>query len=504
MSTDIRDVTYRYPTSRPGTPAPITNLNLTIQPGESVLICGGSGSGKSSVIRLLNGLIPKYHEGTLTGQVVHTSTNGNEHIISHEELFETGRFTATVFQNPRTQFFTTNVTSELAFACENYGMNPQDIKDRMMRVVNEINIPHLLGKNLFHISGGEKQRVACGCSMMSEPDLYLFDEPTSNLSPQAIDEFREVYASLRRKGATLVVAEHRLYFLRGLVDRVIIMTDGRIEREMTGDEFLALTDDERSQYGLRDLTAPPEPELPTIVANGNATKLPPTLVPTLAPSTTSDDGGSADSVSEPTALEIRNLQFSYGKKLVLDIPELRLPAGKVIVVAGPNGAGKSTFASVLTGLEKARGTISYRGEKLTPKKRLAHSYMVMQDVHRQLFGTTVRGEVTVDSAASFVDPAQVDGLLAEFDLLHLADRHPMSLSGGQKQRVVIATAKACQKDIVVFDEPSSGLDYQHMVAIAHALRELAAHGKVVLVITHDYELMNLCGDLILHLNKLSY
>ena len=213
MSTDIRDVTYRYPTSRPGTPAPITNLNLTIQPGESVLICGGSGSGKSSVIRLLNGLIPKYHEGTLTGQVVHTSTNGNEHIISHEELFETGRFTATVFQNPRTQFFTTNVTSELAFACENYGMDPQEIKDRMMRVVDEINISHLLGKNLFHISGGEKQRVACGCSMMSEPDLYLFDEPTSNLSPQAIDEFREVYASLRRKGATLVVAEHRLYFL---------------------------------------------------------------------------------------------------------------------------------------------------------------------------------------------------------------------------------------------------------------------------------------------------
>lgn len=500
MSTDIRDVTYRYPTSRPGTPAPITNLNLTIQPGESVLICGGSGSGKSSVIRLLNGLIPKYHEGTLTGQVVHTSTNGNEHIISHEELFETGRFTATVFQNPRTQFFTTNVTSELAFACENYGMDPQEIKDRMMRVVDEINISHLLGKNLFHISGGEKQRVACGCSMMSEPDLYLFDEPTSNLSPQAIDEFREVYASLRRKGATLVVAEHRLYFLRGLVDRVIIMTDGRIEREMTGDEFWALSDDERSQYGLRGLTAPQEPELPTIVANGQTTE----LSHVLAASTTSDNAGPADNPLEPAVLEIRNLQFSYGKKLVLDIPELRLPAGKIIVVAGPNGAGKSTFASVLTGLEKARGTISYRGEKLTPKKRLAHSYMVMQDVHRQLFGTTVRGEVTVDSAASSVDLAQVDDLLKEFDLLQLADRHPMSLSGGQKQRVVIATAKACQKDIVVFDEPSSGLDYQHMVAIAHTLRELAAHGKVVLVITHDYELMNLCGDLILHLNKLSY
>ena len=500
MSTDIRDVTYRYPTSRPGTPAPITNLNLTIQPGESVLICGGSGSGKSSVIRLLNGLIPKYHEGTLTGQVVHTSTNGNEHIISHEELFETGRFTATVFQNPRTQFFTTNVTSELAFACENYGMDPQEIKDRMMRVVDEINISHLLGKNLFHISGGEKQRVACGCSMMSEPDLYLFDEPTSNLSPQAIDEFREVYASLRRKGATLVVAEHRLYFLRGLVDRVIIMTDGRIEREMTGDEFWALSDDERSQYGLRDLTAPQEPELPTIVANGQTTE----LSHALAASITSDNAGPADNPLEPAVLEIRNLQFSYGKKLVLDIPELRLPAGKIIVVAGPNGAGKSTFASVLTGLEKARGTISYRGEKLTPKKRLAHSYMVMQDVHRQLFGTTVRGEVTVDSAASSVDLAQVDDLLKEFDLLQLADRHPMSLSGGQKQRVVIATAKACQKDIVVFDEPSSGLDYQHMVAIAHTLRELAAHGKVVLVITHDYELMNLCGDLILHLNKLSY
>lgn len=513
MTTHIRDVTYRYPTSRPGAPAPITNLNLRIEPGESVLICGGSGSGKSSVIRLLNGLIPKYHEGELTGQVVHTSSDGSEHVISEEELFETGRFTATVFQNPRTQFFTTNVTSELAFACENYGMDPQEIQERIVRVVNEIAIPHLLGKNLFHISGGEKQRVACGCSMMSEPDLYLFDEPTSNLSPQAIDEFREVYVSLRRKGATLVVAEHRLYFLRGLVDRMIIMADGRIEKEMTADEFWAMSEAERAQYGLRDLTAPPKPQLPTIVANGGPTEHPPLDAAAIPPeclqrdpmATTVDshNGDLSADTSEAGAVEIRNLRFSYGKKTVLDIPELSLPAGKVIIVAGPNGAGKSTFASVLTGLEKARGTISYRGEKLTPKKRLAHSYMVMQDVHRQLFGTTVRGEVTVDSATSSIDPAQVDDLLKGFDLLHLADRHPMSLSGGQKQRVVIATAKACQKDIVVFDEPSSGLDYQHMVAIAHALRELAAQGKVVLVITHDFELMNLCGDLILHLNKLS-
>lgn len=490
--TKISGVSYRYPTSNPNSPSPIDDLTLEIQPGESVLICGGSGSGKSSVIRLLNGLIPNYHEGDLEGSVTH-----GDHVISEEPLHSTGSFTATVFQNPRTQFFTTDVTSELAFGCENFGIAPDDIRARITHVADELALWNLLGKNLFHISGGEKQRVACGCSVMAQPDLYLFDEPTSNLSPRAIKEFRKIYQKLRAQGATLVVAEHRLYFLQDLVDRVIIMEQGHIRAELTGEEFWKLTPAERRQFGLRDLNTPEKPELPTIHVNkpdGN--------------DTAADDifntinSGVITQAEYDAGVSIRNLTFSYGKNPVLDIPYLDLPAGKVTCVAGPNGAGKSTFANILTGLLKSKGTFTYRDHKMNAKARLRKSYMVMQDVHRQLFGSTVTNELTLDNAHKSTTQEEIDQLLYEFDLTEVAHRHPLSLSGGQKQRVVVATAKACGKDIIVFDEPSSGLDYTHMVSIARAIRELAAQNKVIVVITHDYELMDLCGDLLLHIDKL--
>ncbi|HHY07371.1 MAG TPA: ABC transporter ATP-binding protein [Corynebacteriales bacterium] len=490
--TKISGVSYRYPTSNPDSPSPIEDLNLQIQPGESVLICGGSGSGKSSVIRLLNGLIPNYHEGELTGTVTH-----GDHVINEEPLYNTGSFTATVFQNPRTQFFTTDVTSELAFGCENFGMDPEEIRARIVQVADELALWNLLGKNLFRISGGEKQRVACGCSIMAQPDLYLFDEPTSNLSPKAIAGFRDIYKRLRDQGATLVVAEHRLYFLRDLVDRVIIMEQGKIKAELTGEEFWKLSPAERRHFGLRDLQAPHKPELPTIRVNRKQGE----------DDTAADDifhiidSGALRRSDFDAGLSIRDLTFSYGDKKVLDIPYLDLPAGKVTCVAGPNGAGKSTFANVLTGLAKAKGSFTFRDQKMGAKARLRKSYMVMQDVHRQLFGTSVTDELTLDSRHKKTNPEEIEQLLYEFDLTEVADRHPLSLSGGQKQRVVIATAKACGKDIIVFDEPSSGLDYSHMQAIARAIRELADQNKVVVVITHDYELMNLCGDLLLHIDK---
>lgn len=489
--TKISGVSYRYPTSNPDSPSPIDDLNLKIQPGESVLICGGSGSGKSSVIRLLNGLIPNYHEGDLKGSVTH-----GEHVISEEPLHSTGSFTATVFQNPRTQFFTTDVTSELAFGCENFGLEPDEIRARIIQVADELSLWNLLGKNLFRISGGEKQRVACGCSVMAQPDLYLFDEPTSNLSPDAIAAFRSIYRKLREQGATLVVAEHRLYFLRDLVDRVIIMEQGQISAELTGKEFWELTPAERRHFGLRDLSTPKKPELPTIRVNqpdGEETAVD-DIFNTI-------NSGAITQADYDAGLSIRNLTFSYGSTQVLNIPYLDLPAGKVTCVAGPNGAGKSTFANILTGLLKAKGSFTYRDRKMNAKARLRKSYMVMQDVHRQLFGTTVTDELTLDKDHKTTPQEEIERLLYEFDLADVAHRHPLSLSGGQKQRVVVATAKACGKDIIVFDEPSSGLDYSHMMSIAHAIKELAAHNKVVLVITHDYELMNLCGDVLLHIDK---
>jgi energy-coupling factor transport system ATP-binding protein len=199
-------------------------------------------------------------------------------------------------------------------------------------------------------------------------------------------------------------------------------------------------------------------------------------------------------------LRLEDIRVHYGRRLVLDIPSLDVHAGEVTMLVGPNGAGKSTLASVICGLlaPDKGGRILLNGKAMNERARLAASAMVMQDVERQLFSATVRTEVSLGT-----DVADPVPLLERFDLLNFADRHPLSLSGGQKQRLMIAAAVARDAAVYLFDEPTSGVDRRHLDAIGQQLRELASAGHVVLVITHDPELVDACADTIIALHPLA-
>ena len=470
---DVAEVTFAYGShgamSADDAVTGVRGVSLHVEPGECLLLCGASGCGKSTVLRLLNGLVPHFHPGELTGGV---RVCGLE--VSTEPLDVTGQRVATVFQNPRTQFFASRVRDELAFGPENFGTDPDAIRSRSARAARTTGIEELLDSNVFQLSGGQKQLVACTAAMVAEPGVYLFDEPTSNLSRESVARLRRVMLDLRTSGATMVIAEHRLSYLRGIIDRAIVLDGGRIVEEMPAQRLWSMSRQERVDRGLRRLS-PVAPSAPALVLHG--------ADPTTGIDECTDEG-----------LVIEDLRFSYGSHRVIGIERLVLPRGRVTAIVGPNGAGKSTLTRILVGLERARGSIRLDGRQLRTRDRTRLGYVVMQDVHRQLFAAEVREELTLGASSRQARPERIEEVLAEHDLAELAGRHPMSLSGGQKQRLVIAAAQMVDKQVYVFDEPSSGLDHRHVSSTARTIRSLARAGKVVVVITHDEELLAACAD----------
>lgn len=434
------------------------DINLKIDDGEVVLLCGESGCGKTTLTRLINGLIPHFYEGKLSGKIF---IDGKD--ISKSPLYETARIVGSVFQNPRSQFFNVDTTSELAFGVENMGLPAVEIEQRIQRTIVEFQIESLMGRSIFQLSGGEKQKIACASVSVCDPPVFVLDEPTSNLDAEAIEELRRLMEIWKSKGKTIVVAEHRLYFLRDLVDRAVYMKEGRIERFFSAAELKSLSFTELDRMGLRPLS----------------------LEGLSRYNITSHEAGAS--------MDLTGFSFSYKRAELpaLDIDHLCVPEGEIIAVIGHNGAGKSTFARCLCGLEKnAKGELSVRATKLKNKQRLKLCYMVMQDVNHQLFTESVLDEVLLSMANE--DEEKASAILSSLDLLHLKELHPMSLSGGQKQRVAIASAIASERDIVIFDEPTSGLDLRHMKEVAGTLRRLSAMGKTLFVITHDPEFILAC------------
>ena len=507
MTVSIDSVSYAYTTGA----QVLTDVSLAPAAGSLTLVCGASGSGKSTLVRLVNGLVPHFHHGRRDGEVL---VEGRE--VADTPIEQMGRVTATVFQDPATQFFTTTVADELAFAPQNYQVPAQEIRRRRLRAVEELGIEDLLGRDLKGLSGGQLQKVACAQALVQDTPVVLLDEPTSNLDPRAIEDVRAAVARLRELGRTVVVAEHRVYFLEGLADEVVLMQDGRVARRMSGADFYAMGEERRS-LGLRTLERPElrVPVTPVAALRdggpGDGRTVPgadgavpgtgaaPGVRAGVAPGTGGADvpgtgdmpgAGAAARPAGPgegrtggaqggQGLLVEDLVVERGGRRILDIASLRFPAGAITGVTGVNGIGKTTLARAVCRLQRAR-----RGARVTldgQELRHGQAFLVMQDVHRQLFAESVSQEASAPQ-------------LERLDLAGLAERHPLSLSGGQKQRLVIATAVDQDARVIVLDEPTSGVDYRHLLTIAAELRSLADEGRVVVVISHDIEFLNECAD----------
>ncbi len=449
----IKEVSFRYHEDRDES---ISSINLRIKQGEFVLFCGRSGCGKTTVTRLLNGLIPHFYEGSLQGEVLIKGRS-----IRDMKLHQIAQLVGSVFQDPRSQFFTVDTTSEIAFGCENKGMAREEMIRRLDDTVAAMKIAKLLERNIFKLSSGEKQKIAIASVYAAGPSVFVLDEPSANLDQQATEELRDILCLLKERGHTVIIAEHRLHYLRDLIDRVIYMEQGRITGEYDRQSFLAMSEKERQNKGLRCIF--------------------PEELAWQRPDRKKQTG------EEVLALD--RLCFGYmGSPPVLDGMCLKAGKGEIIGVAGLNGAGKSTFAKILCGLlGEKKGTVKLLSAQAKTGERVKRSYFVMQDADYQLFTESVEEELGLGNESLPQLSAKIEAVMESLGLSHFRECHPASLSGGQKQRVTIAVALVKRAELLILDEPTSGLDAENMRRVAAMLQKVSEEGKTVFVITHDYE-----------------
>ena len=433
-------------------------INLTVADGECILLTGESGSGKSSIINSINGLAFEYENAKISGTI---KVDNRE--LKGMELYEISLLISSVFQNPKTHFFNVDTTLELLFYLENIGLSKQEMESRMEDMLKLFPIRHLLGRSIFELSGGEKQILCVAACYISGCKIIVLDEPSSNLDDKYIDILKEMLQILKNKGITLIIAEHRIYYLTDLADRIILVRKGELFKELTKDELLNV----ERQLGLRSA-------IKTVLKAQN----------------------------KPVGndLNIKKLEYKFKEGSGLKIDDISFGLGNIYGITGKNGCGKSTFIRVMTGLDdKGKSEIIFNGKTLNKKDRLKNSSLVMQDVNHQLFTDSVEEEIKL--GVKDLSQDRLDKVLYGLELTELKDRHPMSLSGGQKQRVAIASVLCKNSRFIFFDEPTSGMDYKNMIRISKLIKEMSTEDNIIFIVSHDIEFLNETADSILCLEE---
>ena len=422
-------LTFNYEQSDDG----IKDIDFSVKESEVILLAGDSGSGKSTLLKCLNGLIPETVEGSLEGNLYFEDKK-----YSELRMFELNEKIGSVFQNPRSQFFTTNSTAELVFSMENYGYTKKLMDERLEVLTEKFGLHPLLNRNIFEISSGERQLLALASAMALNQKVVIFDEPSANLDYGNAMKLGKIILGMKKSGITVIVADHRFYYLKGLIDKVFLIEDGRLNRFDSEEEFKKSKYDTRS-FDLFDLDLP-VPE---------------------------------ESINTEKIAGLKNVSY---KNVLTDI-SLELKKGEVSVLVGNNGVGKTTLAKLLCKTIKPdNGEVNINGLP----------FYIMQDPDFQLFGTSVYNELAET--------------LKYLGLYDYKDKHPFDLSGGQKQRLQIGMAMLCDKPLIIFDEPTSGLDIVSMKKVAKETVRLKENAAV-LVISHDYEFIRNVANRIIYLKS---
>ena len=497
----------------------VEGMSFDIRNGECVVLCGKSGAGKSTVLRLINGLAPAFYEGTLHGSVL---VAGREPASMPPE--QRVRTFGVVFQDPRSQFFMSSVQDEIAFSAENIGLEPMYVKEKVREAAALLNIEPLLCRTVDTLSAGQKQRVAIAAALILSPQILILDEPVSNLDADGIEILTDLLAEIKKRGTMIIISEHRLHTFLGIADSFLHIENGRAAHRWTADEFCRLQDDELRQFGFRypgmaelslrtnnihttEVIGQPESaalkETPKRAAAVETSTPDPAVKLPKAAKIEPDASRSDLCVSNVTYL-YRNGRYAEcrgedgsGRTMECGIRNISLtfPQGSVTALIGENGAGKTTLCKVLCGLLRQQsGSITLNGQKLSCAQRRRMSYFVMQDADYQLYSDSVINELLLGREPSQSIKERAEKALELFRLQTVRNRHPASLSGGEKQRVVIAAAYCSKAQLFVFDEPTSGMDGEGLLSMVQWVDALAQAGKTVVIITHDELLTELVCD----------
>jgi energy-coupling factor transport system ATP-binding protein len=470
----VENLTCRYLTR--DEPA-LQDISFSVHSGQIALIAGSSGCGKTTLLRCINGLIPRSYKVEMSGRIL---LNGED--FSDKPLAEVSQVVGTVLQDPERQILGAYVRNEVAFGLENLGIPRDEIILRIDETLKYLGIAHLQTRQTFSLSGGEKQKVALAGVLMMRPDILVLDEPLANLDPASAKEALVLIRQLADEGKTILIIEHRVEDVLNLnPDFVMFMEDGRVTYEGSANGLLQAAD-----YRAVKLPAP--------IVIDRAHEIEPQTDHKISPPVNED---------APELVKFESVSFNYpgGPDVINDV-SLSIREGDIIGLLGPNGAGKTTLVKHAIGLLKpSRGRILIRGvdsTDMTVAETAQSVGYVFQSPRHMLFAPTVGEELTFGPRNIGHNPEQIEEnvqqALAVVGLTAEKQRSPMALSFGQQKRVSIASILAMRSDILVMDEPTAGQDYANYMNFMDSVVGLrGGNGKAyrfsaIVFITHDLDL----------------
>jgi len=478
----------------------LKNINLQIYGRKFIAILGSTGSGKSTLVRTFNGLIPHFYNGIFYGIV-----NVHEKDTIEESVSELSLNVGLVFQNPENQLVMMNVEREIAFGLENRGTDREIIKQKVKDILNLLNIEHLKNKHPYELSGGEQQKVAIASILIIEPKVIILDEPTAGLDQKSALKIIEFLKKLNKElGITVIIIEHRLGMLLPYCDELILMKDGEIldydsvEKILNKNliyslpielpyyiQFLKYLKDIGIYKG--EITSNFEifkrivyEIIPTIKIGENKIKL--------------KRNNFIEDKLKFEGIELKNVSFCYpnGVMAIKNI-SLKISKGECIGIIGKNGAGKSTLLKLLNGLlYPTEGTVlidgiptnKYKSSELTQKVGL-----IFQNPERQLFCNSVEEEIEFSLKNLRLSPQDFNKwkyeIIEQLNLKNLLKKSPFSLSGGEKKKVSLATILCRKPDYILLDEPTVGQDKIEKEILQNIIKEEKERGKTIIIVSHD-------------------
>lgn len=466
----IENLSFRY---RDRAAPAIQNISFSAVRGEILLIAGASGCGKTTLIRCINGLIPRSYKGELSGRILIAGQETNTW-----SLAKISQTVGTVLQDPERQILGTKVLHEVAFGLENLGLPRPEIHSRVDAALNYLNIPDLRQRDTFNLSGGEKQKVALAGVLAMQPSFLLLDEPLASLDPASAYETLDMVRRLADEGMTVLLVEHRVEdVLRIRPDRVMFMADGEIK-------YLGPLE------GLGEVVDYHEVKLPAKVVIERAARDPAPKELNILPGLTGREP------EKEALVRFENVAFDYesGSEVLHGI-NLDIHRGDVIAVLGPNGAGKTTFVKHAIGLLKPKSGIVLVNGRNTREATVAQIAStlgyVFQSPSHMLFAPTVYEELSFGPRNLKHPQDQIEKEVKEaLEIVNLAEFEkdsPLALSFGQQKRVSIAAILAMRSCILVMDEPTAGQDYFNYMNFMDAIFRLPGF-EAILFITHDVDL----------------
>ena len=483
-----KDFSFQYETQQEPT---LQGVDLTIYKGEKVLIVGPSGSGKSTLGQCLNGIIPNIYKGQPSGEFLIKGQAAFD-----MSIYDKSHLVSTVLQDTDGQFIGLSVAEDLAFALENDVTAIEEMKNRVHKWAEKLDLLDLLAQRPQDLSGGQKQRVSLAGVLIDESPILLFDEPLANLDPKSGQDIIELIDQIHKEeGTTTLIIEHRLEdVLHRPVDRIVLINDGRILFNGSPDQLLAT--DLLTQNGIR------EPLYLTTLRQLGMDLAKEEQLVNLDNLSISKDHVQlrTELVKETPELQslfkLEDVSFSYDDRPILKSLHLDIKKGEKITIVGKNGAGKSTLAKALSSFIQTEGSYLWEGRDIkgdSVAERAERVGYVLQNPNQMISTNMIFDEVALGLRLRGVDEQEIETRVYETlkicGLYEFRNWPISALSFGQKKRVTIASILVLGAEIILLDEPTAGQDQKNYTEIMEFLEKLHQKGHTIVMITHDMQLM---------------